>query len=81
MRPAGRPLPLILSAAGVLMDLMLLTHRPGPPLASYVEALWYYEGFQTAHHKERVLQMEDFRSSSVSPLVLERFPECGRGTS
>jgi AraC-like DNA-binding protein len=37
------------------MDLMLLTHRPGPPLASYVEALWYSDGYQTAHHKERVL--------------------------
>lgn len=34
---------------------MLLTHRPGPPLAPYVEALWYYNGYQTAHHKERVL--------------------------
>ena len=34
---------------------MLLTHRPGHPLASYVEALWYYDGYQTAHHKERVL--------------------------
>jgi AraC-like DNA-binding protein len=37
------------------MDMMLLTHRPGPPLASYVEAFWYYDGYQTAHHKERVL--------------------------
>ena len=37
------------------MDMMLLTHRPGPPLAPYVEALWYYDGYQTAHHKERVL--------------------------
>src|SRR5437867_7208653 len=37
------------------MDMMLLTHRPGHPLASYVEALWYYDGYQTAHHKERVL--------------------------
>ena len=36
--------------------MMLLTHRPGPPLTSCVEALWYYDGFQTAaHHKERVL--------------------------
>jgi AraC-like DNA-binding protein len=34
---------------------MLLTQRPGPPLASYVEALWYYDGNQTSHHKERVL--------------------------
>lgn len=34
---------------------MLPTHRPAPPLAPYVEALWYYDGYQTAHHKERVL--------------------------
>ena len=61
MRPAGRPLPLILSAAGVLMDLMLLTHRPGPPLASYVEALWYYDGYQTAQHRERVLPNGKFQ--------------------
>jgi AraC-like DNA-binding protein len=46
---------LIPSAAGVLMDTMLLAHRPAPPLASYVEGLWYYDGFQAAHHKERVL--------------------------
>lgn len=52
-RKRGRGL--IPSAAGVLMDRMLLTHRPGPPLASYVEALWYYDGGQAAHHKERVL--------------------------
>ncbi|MCU1259724.1 MAG: transcriptional regulator, AraC family [Bryobacterales bacterium] len=35
--------------------MMLLTRRPGPPLASYVEALWYYDGCQTPHQKERVL--------------------------
>ena len=34
---------------------MLLTHRPGPPLGDYVEALWYYEGYEPANHKERVL--------------------------
>jgi AraC-like DNA-binding protein len=37
------------------MGIMLLTHRPGLPLASHVEALWYYDGYQTAHHNERVL--------------------------
>jgi AraC-like DNA-binding protein len=37
------------------MDVMILTHRPGPPLASYIEALWYYFGAQTAHHRERVV--------------------------
>jgi AraC-like DNA-binding protein len=52
------PLPfrrLIPSAAGVVMDTMLLAHRPAPPLASHVEALWYYDGCQAVHHKERVL--------------------------
>src|SRR5438552_8950765 len=37
------------------MDTMLQTHRPAPALASYVEALWYYDGSQTTPHKERVL--------------------------
>jgi AraC-like DNA-binding protein len=36
------------------MEMMLLA-RPGRPLAPYVEALWYYDGYQTAHHQERVL--------------------------
>ena len=40
---------------------MLLTHRPGPLLASYVEALWYYDGSQTAYHKERVLPSGRFQ--------------------
>ncbi len=34
---------------------MLLAHRPAPPLASYVETLWYCQGYQVAHSKERVL--------------------------
>lgn len=46
---------LIPRVMGVLMGVMLLTHRPEPPLSHYVEALWYYDGQQTAHHKERVL--------------------------
>jgi len=46
---------LIPRVAGVLIDVMLLTHRPGPPLAQYVEAIWFYDGHQTAHQKERVL--------------------------
>ena len=54
-KSVGGASPLIPSAARVLMDGMLLTHHPAPPLASYVEALWYYDGYQTAHHKERVL--------------------------
>jgi AraC-like DNA-binding protein len=52
---------LIPRVMGVLMDAMLLTHRPGPPLSHYVEALWYYDGQQTAHHKERVLPTGRFQ--------------------
>jgi AraC-like DNA-binding protein len=37
------------------MEAMLLAHRPGPPLAPFVEALWYYDGYQQAQHRERVL--------------------------
>ena len=41
---------------GVLIKMMLLTHRPGPPLSHYVETLWYYVGHQTTNrNKERVL--------------------------
>src|SRR5439155_10336168 len=46
---------LIPVASGALMETMLITHRLAAPLASYVETLWYYEGFRTAPHKERVL--------------------------
>ena len=34
---------------------MLLSHQPGPALASYVEGLWYCDEYQTAHQHERVL--------------------------
>jgi len=34
---------------------MLLTQQPTVPLASYVEKLWYCEGYQVVHRKERVL--------------------------
>src|SRR5439155_22758328 len=47
--------PLIPAGTSGLMDGMLLTHRPESALASCVEALWYYDGHQTAHHRERVL--------------------------
>jgi AraC-like DNA-binding protein len=40
---------------------MLLTHRPGSPLCFYVEALWYYEGYETANQKERVLPTGRFQ--------------------
>jgi AraC-like DNA-binding protein len=34
---------------------MIVAHRPSPPLASYVEMLWYFDGCQAGHHRERVL--------------------------
>jgi AraC-like DNA-binding protein len=34
---------------------MLLVHRPTPPLDSYLESLWYYDGYVAEQHKERVL--------------------------
>jgi AraC-like DNA-binding protein len=46
---------LIPPASGALMETMLLAHRPGPPVASYVETLWYYDPDQTSDHKDRVL--------------------------
>src|SRR5438874_12864570 len=51
----GAVMPLIPPASGVLMETMLLAHRPAPPLASYVETLWYYDRYQMADHKDRVL--------------------------
>jgi len=33
----------------------LLTHRPAPPLSSYVEQFWYLEGWLGPHQRERVL--------------------------
>ncbi len=30
-------------------------HRPGPPLAHFVELFWYYEGLTQPHSKERLL--------------------------
>ena len=40
---------------------MLLTHRPEVPLASFVEALWYYDGGSTSHHTDRVLPNGKFQ--------------------
>src|SRR5882724_6365183 len=37
------------------MNLMLLEHQPAAPLTSYVEKLWYCDGYQGGHRKERVL--------------------------
>lgn len=37
------------------MNLMLVTHKPAAALASYVEKLWYCDGHQGVHRKQRVL--------------------------
>jgi AraC-like DNA-binding protein len=31
------------------------TYKPAPPLSDFVDAIWYYEGEQTPHSKERIL--------------------------
>ena len=40
---------------------MLLAHRPGQPLAAWVEQLWYSEGYPVAHRTERVLPSGKFQ--------------------
>lgn len=40
---------------------MLLAHRPAPPLADWIEQLWYCEGYQAAHRRERVLPNGKFQ--------------------
>src|SRR5580658_9528023 len=40
---------------------MLLAHRTAPPLAAWVEQLWYCEGYAVAHRKERVLPNGKFQ--------------------
>jgi AraC-like DNA-binding protein len=35
--------------------LVIVAYQPSAPLASYVENLWYCDGYQGAHHRERVL--------------------------
>jgi len=37
------------------MDLMVVSHKPAAALASYVEKLWYCDGYQGVHGKQRVL--------------------------
>src|SRR6266446_8689106 len=32
-------------------------HRPGPPLAGFVDLLWLYEGYTVPHATERLLPM------------------------
>jgi hypothetical protein len=43
------------------MDPKLLAHRPAAPLASYVEKLWYCDGYQGVLRKERVLPIGKFQ--------------------
>src|SRR5258708_1739233 len=40
---------------------MLLAHQPSARLASYVEKLWYCDGYQGVHRKERVLPNAKFQ--------------------
>lgn len=35
--------------------MLFRTHQPPPPLSSYVEWLWFYEGLYPPHRRERVL--------------------------
>jgi len=54
---------------------MLIAHRPAQPLAAWVEQLWYCEGYQVSHRKERVLPNGRFQlvidlSGLAEPLVV-----------
>lgn len=35
--------------------MMLLSHKPGPPLDQFVEMLWYCHGYTAAHSKDRMM--------------------------
>jgi AraC-like DNA-binding protein len=50
---------------------MYLRHRPGLPLAPYVEMLWYCEGYQATHRRERVLPNGRFQ------LIIDLAPRSG----
>jgi AraC-like DNA-binding protein len=55
----------------VVIGAMLLAHQPAEPLASYVEKLWYCDGYQVVHRKKRVLpngRFQLFISLSDAPL-------------
>jgi hypothetical protein len=43
MAPIAPRRALFFRDTGALMDMMIVTHRPGPPLSHYLEALWYYD--------------------------------------
>ncbi len=57
---------------------MLLEHTPAPPLASYIQKLWYCEGYRAPHRLERVLPNGAFQlvidlaeqSHIATPLVV-----------
>jgi len=55
---------------------MLLAHRPSQALAEWVEQLWYCEGYDVPHRKERVLPngrfqlIIDLSESAAPPLVV-----------
>jgi AraC-like DNA-binding protein len=60
--PTLRRLPLIPAASLCCDDLLLLlAHQPAAPLSSYVEKLWYCDGYQGVHRKERVLPNGKFQ--------------------
>jgi hypothetical protein len=54
-------LPLIPPVALCCDGPKLLAHRPAAPLASYVEKLWYCDGYQGVLRKERVLPIGKFQ--------------------
>jgi AraC-like DNA-binding protein len=64
------------AAAWYVDHQMFLDHRPAEPLAFYVEKLWYCEGYQVPHAKERVLPngrfqlVIDLSGFAAPPLVV-----------
>jgi AraC-like DNA-binding protein len=46
---------LLPDASGVLIDLMVVVHRPQRELASFVESIWHHDGSQITQRRERVL--------------------------
>jgi AraC-like DNA-binding protein len=35
--------------------MLYLSHKPAPPLSNFVDMFWFYEGYEVAHQKERLL--------------------------
>jgi AraC-like DNA-binding protein len=48
---------------------MLLAHQPSAPLASYVEKLWYCDGYQGVHRKEKERVLPNGRFQLVISLA------------